>query len=396
MGMEGPDRQKERTDNHAEQQTNIGEDEINLADYLRVIWRRRRFILVVSVLPALIVGLIIFLRPRQYRTTYVYDIGLAQKDYEILYDRFYSDENLDRITSNLEKAGLTRYIRRRDKAKEKIALQVSPKFFEGRRLEAEQIEELRKLQQVKGTLVTITISGRSQEKVEKIATIVRGNFEEVLPMYAVRQSLRADIGQLKADMGEIEGNRFGVELEFNRKKAVLAKLERLEPNAASELRGDIIVQFNDVGKNRDFLPLPYQVQAAKSAVVNLEETMRASMEKYKYKGRLLGVAEMLFKQVQQNFSRAYTLGQFSSFVASAVENYQDPELVDYLRAYQKRLENSVSTYVPVVENPLVRIAPKGTIEKTSLVFVVMFLLTTLAAFVAEGLQRSSSNAGTRP
>jgi len=394
--MEGPGRQKERTDNHAEQQTNIGEDEINLADYLRLIWRRRRFILAGSLFPALIVGLIILLWPRQYKTTYVYDIGLAQKDYEILYDRFYSDENLERIVSRLEQAGVTRYIRRRDKAKEKIALRVSPNFFEGRRSEAEQIEELRKLQQVKGTLVSITMSGRSQEEVEKIATIVRGNFEEVLPMYAVRQSLRADIAQLKADMGKIEGDRFSVELEFNRNKAVLAKLEELEPNAAPELRGDIIVQFNDVGKNRDFLPLPYQVQAAKSAVVNLEQAMRASMEEYKYKGRLLGVAEMLFEQVQQNSNRAYTVGRFCSFVASAVKNYQEPELVDYLRAYQKRLENSVSTYVPVVEKPLVRCVSKGTLEKTSLVFVVTLLLAVLAAFVAEGLQRSSSNAGTQP
>jgi len=394
--MEGPDRQKERTASHTGQQISIGEDEINLADYLRVIWSRRRFILTASVFPALVVGLVIFLRPGKYETSYVYDIGLAQKDYEILYDRFYSDENLDRIVSGLQQAGLTGYIRRRDKANEKIALQVSPKFFEGGRSEPAQIEELRKLQQVKGTLVTITISGQSREKVEKIATIIRGNFEEVLPMYAVRQSLRADIGQLKADMGKIEGSRFDVELEFNLHKAVLAKLERLEPNAASELRGDIIVQFNDVGKNRDFLPLPYQVQAAKSAVVNLEETMRATMEKYKYKGRLLGVAEMLFEHVQQNSNRAYTLGRFCSFVASAGKNYQEPELVDYVDAYLKRLEALRLAYIPVVEKPLVRYVSKGALEKTLLVFVVMLLLTTLAAFVSEGLQRNSSNAGTQP
>jgi len=390
--MEGPDRQKERVDSHAEQQTNIGEDEINLAEYLRVIWRRRRFILTSSVFPALVAGLVIFLWPSKYKTTYVYDIGLAQKDYEILYDRFYSDENLDRIVSRLEQEGFAGYIRQRDEAKEKMALRVSPNFFQGRQSEDKQVEKLQKLQEVKGMLATITISGPSREKVEKIAVIVRDNFEDVLPMYAVRQTLQANIAQLKAEMAEVEENRFALELELNKRKAVLAKLEGLDPNPASGLSSDIILQFNEVGKNRDFLPLPYQIQATKSAVVNLEETMRASMEEYKYKGRLLGVAEMLFEQVEQNSNRAYTVGRFCSFVASAVKNYQEPELVDYINAYQKRLENFLLTYIPVVEKPLVQRVPKGTVAKTSLVFVVTLLLAVLAAFVVEGLQSSSSKA----
>jgi uncharacterized protein involved in exopolysaccharide biosynthesis len=40
-------------------------DEINLIDYFRVLWKRRYFIVLGSVLPALIVGLILFLRPRR-------------------------------------------------------------------------------------------------------------------------------------------------------------------------------------------------------------------------------------------------------------------------------------------------------------------------------------------
>lgn len=45
------------------------EDEINLLDYWRVIWRYRRMIVVPSIIVALAVGLYTFLRPRMYKAT---------------------------------------------------------------------------------------------------------------------------------------------------------------------------------------------------------------------------------------------------------------------------------------------------------------------------------------
>ncbi|MHC4632910.1 MAG: hypothetical protein ACYS9C_16815 [Planctomycetota bacterium] len=77
------------------------EDEINLADYFSVLWKRKYLIVLGSVLPALVVGLVIFLGPRSYKVTYTYDIELDEKSYKMLLDRFYSAENLDRLTSKL-------------------------------------------------------------------------------------------------------------------------------------------------------------------------------------------------------------------------------------------------------------------------------------------------------
>jgi uncharacterized protein involved in exopolysaccharide biosynthesis len=56
------------------ERADIYEDEINLADYLLVLWKRKYLILPGSVLPALIVGLILFFSPRNYKVTYVYDV----------------------------------------------------------------------------------------------------------------------------------------------------------------------------------------------------------------------------------------------------------------------------------------------------------------------------------
>ncbi|GAG29612.1 unnamed protein product, partial [marine sediment metagenome] len=115
------------------------EDEIDLIDYFKVIWKRKSLILLGSILPAFIVGLILFFLPRNYKVTYVYNVkdqdaydfkdqsiydvrgrsvydvrdqsvydvrdqsiydmsnwNLDEKNYNVLLDRFYSAENIDK------------------------------------------------------------------------------------------------------------------------------------------------------------------------------------------------------------------------------------------------------------------------------------------------------------
>ncbi len=83
-------------------------------------------------MPALIVGLILFFSPRNYEVTYVYDVkersiydmrgqsgydtrnrsydvsnwNLDEKNYNVLLDRFYSEENLNKITNKLRENGV--------------------------------------------------------------------------------------------------------------------------------------------------------------------------------------------------------------------------------------------------------------------------------------------------
>jgi uncharacterized protein involved in exopolysaccharide biosynthesis len=56
------------------EESNIYEDEINLIGYFIVLWKRRYFIFLASVLPTMIVGIFFFLLPGNYKVTYVYDV----------------------------------------------------------------------------------------------------------------------------------------------------------------------------------------------------------------------------------------------------------------------------------------------------------------------------------
>jgi len=171
-----------------QREANVYEDEINLLDYLRVLWKRKYFIILGSVLPALVIGLAIFVSPRNYKVTYTYDIGLDEKGYKMLLDRFYSAENLDKLAAKLKENGFDKYAQEMSKAN--IQLEIA------------------------GTLLTMSIVGKPQKDVQRISSIVRDNFEKVIPIYNVKQELSSTIIDLNTNMSTIEDSRFRLGLEL--------------------------------------------------------------------------------------------------------------------------------------------------------------------------------------
>lgn len=82
--------------------TDTYEDKIDLIDYFSVLWKRKYFIVLGSALPALFVGLIVFLSPRDYKVTCTYDTGLDEKGCNVLLDQFSSAENVDKLVGGLK------------------------------------------------------------------------------------------------------------------------------------------------------------------------------------------------------------------------------------------------------------------------------------------------------
>lgn len=56
---------KQATGNEVRGKVDIYEDGINLIDYFLVLWKRKYFISLTSVLPALVVGIVFFLSPQR-------------------------------------------------------------------------------------------------------------------------------------------------------------------------------------------------------------------------------------------------------------------------------------------------------------------------------------------
>jgi hypothetical protein len=176
-------------------------------------------------------------------------------------------------------------------------------------------------------------------------------------------------------------------LELERKKATLAKLKNLEAEDSNKVRANITLQFSETGVNGTYLSLAYQIQAIESTIINTEESIKANQDWYNYYKGLIGLNERLLEQVKTKASSYYTIQQFHSFLATLASNYESKELIGYLNAYIKRIENMISTNVPLIEDPKIYPIPKGTFKKTLLAFVVLLMTATVTAFVAEGIQK---------
>ena len=93
-------------------------DEIDLWDYFWVVWKHRYLVLAGS----LIIGLMLFFSPRNYKLTYTYsNWELGNKNFELFLNEFYRREYLDRIIRRLKNEvlrnmpGLFRNLQRADK-----------------------------------------------------------------------------------------------------------------------------------------------------------------------------------------------------------------------------------------------------------------------------------------
>ncbi|HUT28428.1 MAG TPA: hypothetical protein VMX13_01450 [Sedimentisphaerales bacterium] len=404
------------------------EEEINLADYFRVLWKRKLVIILGSILPALSVGLVLLVWPSRFEVTYVYDVrdrgvydapqvdsseskedeggdfgkgaisdvakwNLDQRNYNMLLDRFYSGKNVAVIVENLRAKGLDGYAARWSSASTKEALaklvdfEVLPAYVDASQAKITDPGKLEQLRRLEAQLLKMTITGRPKSDMPAIVSVIRENFEKVVPVRAAARAVSETIGVYKAKMGGIEENRFGSELALRTNESILAKLKAVETASKDEGPSDVVLQFN-VGSKSEYLPLEYQIQAVQSKIVELEEKLKADEEKYSYYEDLLTLNEKLLAWLTSETSVCHTIQEFHSLLQGLADKCEAKELKDYMSSYAKQIENRMSAGVPVTEEPKVYPVPKGTAKKSAIVLLVCLMISVFAAFLIEGLQKS--------
>lgn len=394
-----------------EEETHVYEDEINLIDYFLVLWKHKRLILVCSVLPALIVGLGIYLSPRSYKVTYTYDVrgdvgsdvksdvsawNLDEKNFNVLQSRFYSEGNLNRIIDNLQQNKLDEYAEQvrnfsADASEKFVEFEVSPSFVNLSELKVTDPDQLEKLRDMKAFLLNMTITGKPLDDFGKIALVIRGNFEEVTPLYMIQEQLSTDMRGYNSRLANIESSRFGLELEMKDNTEVLAGLKKVDVATLSERKGEVVLQF-DVSGQIQYLPLSYHIQALESKIVKLTGKINSDTANYKYYEDLSGLNLRLIADLNDKLSSSqdYTIDLFRSFLADLTGKIEKQEVKDYLASYIKKIENRISISAPVSKTPKISSIAKGTVKKSGTVFVVALMLSVFASFLSEGLKKTST------
>ena len=394
--LENDDSNKQTKGNNAQEEANIYEDEINLMDYFFVLWKHKLLILLGTLLPTLLVGITLFFYPRTYKVSYVYDISnwdINEKNYRVLCSRFYSEYNLNKIIDELKKNKLVEYAERMRKASDSevrkfIELEVSPPFIDVYGLKITNPDQLEKLGGMKAFLLDMTMTGKPIGDLSKMALVMKENFEQVAPLYIIQKQLSIDIREYNNQLGSIERSKFGLELDLKNNIEILAGLKKIDVTTLDKKGGEIVLQF-DVGGRSQYLPLSYQIQAIESKIVALQGKLKADEANYKYNKDLLDLNAKIIVDLNSKLASGndYTINQFKIFLINLVGKCEKPELKDYLASYIKKIENRISVGIPVSENPRVYPVAKGTIRKSTIVFIVFLVISVFISFVLEGSKK---------
>jgi len=414
------------------------EDEVNIAEFLRVLWRRKSAIILGAVLPAILVAAVVFLWPRKYRVTYVYDVrshevydgtarekqvagdtdeqeptehkltkrqidriagwNLDEKNYHVLLDRFYSDENIARIAGDLRAKGLTSSAALLSGATDRqdlekfVAFEVLPPYVDASKAKVTDPEKLQLLRQMEANLLRMTITARPESAIPEIASAVRDNLENVVSVYAVAEAVRDATRSYKMRMARIEEERFTLELALKTNKSMFEKLSGAQPVTSGDKDGRVLLQF-DVGDKTEYLPREYQIQAVESKMVALQENLNADEQMHRYYGELLAVNDKILAELARGRSSPYTIRQFHSFLERLAGQSESTELKDYLNSYIRKIENRMSAGAPVTRQPRIYPVAKGTLSKTAATFAICLVISMLVALVWEGLRSTPAAAG---
>jgi hypothetical protein len=371
------------------------EDEINLIDYLRGLLKHKYFILLATLLPTILAGIILFFLPREYTITYSYDVdnwNLNGKSYEVLLNRFYSEENLTRLIVALQKNGLEKYAGQlnNDKQSRKfIRYTAIPPFLDLSRLNISDPDQLNKIKNLKAFLLDVTISDRYPEYLYKVSSVIRDNIENVILLYVVREQLSAVIRDYNNKIASIEHDRFDMELALKNTTKVLMELKKVNTSAFETKQEGVVLQFN-VGEQNQYLPLSYQIQATESKRILLVENITTSEEKDMYYKDLLDLNNKIFTELDTKLISGYTAKEFKSFLIQLAGSNEKPQLKDYLNFYTRQIENTIMNNKPITEKPKIVSVGRETIKKTWVVLVVCLMLSVFAAFLMEGLKRNNA------
>lgn len=380
-----PNSQPRPTD--AQQEAHF-EDETNLIDYFKVVWKWKYFILLGSVLPVLIISSILFLLPRSYKVTYTYNNwNLNGKEHRLFLTMFYSQENTSRIIARLP-----------DYNRQIVNFEAWPSYADLKKTMADALapaqdltaKEIEQIWYIRPQLLNMTLTCRSEEESRNISSIIRDNFENTMSLYLIEHWIIENIRQHKNELISIDENKLDLRLTLEKTEKILSGLKRIGTKITDRVRGDVTLQFDISGKT-EYLPLEYQVQAVESKIIELQEQIIVSEKKYGYLKKLLAINEKLLEELKKG-SANYTIKSFCTFSTNLLQESNDIEPADYLNSYINRLENRMSASVPVTDRPEIIVMSKKIAKKTTIAFLITLAVSVFVAFLLEGIQKSKLEA----
>lgn len=366
-------------------------DEVYLGHYIRILWNRKYYIISVSILAALIVGMALFFWPKQYQITYLYDVSdwdLSEKDYTVFVTRFYSEQNIGKIVSRLQEKGFEPYAQKLIAASKRpdgfssfLKIIPIPPHFDtnGNHNAQADLPE--------AAFLKIILTGASVNDLSGISDTVRRTLEKKVLLNRIQDYLSAEMRVLNQKLAKVEQIKYRTMLNLKTMRTALEKLRAVSPIERQETGNNVVLQFEINDRNK-YLPLGYQIQALQSEIIDLEKTIEANDAYHQYYDDLLKLVRTLRARLNEDAVVNDTFDRYLSFLRDLVDGREAGEVKNFLRTYLRKTEHQISMIVPVSEGPYIHtIAPKGIFKKAGMVFVIVLLVSAFVSLLAEGMEK---------
>jgi hypothetical protein len=374
----------------------VRHDEIDLFDYMLILWHYKYTILAGTIVLAGVAWAVLLFTPSCHRVTFAYpNWNLDGRGYEILLNHFYSSPNLEAVWEDMLESELPAGARAVDALRRAVG--ASQTDFVRFSLRPAQIdlsgidpEKLDRTMEISSgpPLLCMSVMLASREELSAVAAVVRKNVEKTILLGSLEQKLISDIINNRSSMAAIEGERFGLELALQTRHAVLAKLQAIIPAALDSGGSEAVLQFN-INEQGEYLPLPYHIQAAETAIVEREEKIQESERRYEYLRNLLHFNELVLNALREHMAPDMTAEDFLAFLRN-LPSSERQEMNDYLAAYIKRIENDLAARIPVTASPPLQTVGRGISNKMAVICVICSVLSMSAVFVWNGLRQRMS------
>ncbi len=365
--------------------------------YAQLLWKRRFMILLGSLLPAVGLAFAIHAWPVEYTTTFVYERPLMESEYNVLLRRFYSSENLDKIVSRLREKGITEYAAKLENTETEQALErlirfsVSPAY--PTRLQSTDPTTSEDISKFKAQLLSIEIVGDSKDDMAAVSEAITTNFENVLPIYDIRNDLKESIRDIEELAAEIADSRFSMTVELQKEKTRLEKLSSLAKAPSETAQSNVVLQFTEVAESREFLPLPLQRDAVQSKIIDLQETLSSDEEMYSHYLKVLTLNGRLLSEIEGSLLVYYTVPEFLSFLNEQLQACDENVMIDYLKSYIRKTRGLTLVNTHAGEQPIVYPVPKHVVKRGVLALIVFLMIMTFIAVVLEYGQERRQHLG---
>ena len=172
-------------------------------------------------------------------------------------------------------------------------------------------------------------------------------------------------------------------MDLQKEQAKLTKLKAVDGVGTEAAQGNVVLQFSDVEKSREFLPLPYQIRAIQSKIIDLQETLASDTEKYAFYLQVLALDDRLLSRIEESLLTYYTVPQFLAFLGEQLQECKEQALSDHLKSYIRKTENLVLVNTRAGEKPVVHPMSQEVAKNSVLAFVLFLMVAMFAAVLSE-------------